>query len=86
MGGEEFCILLPQTSQAEALCFAERLRQIVAASVLAIGSKRISISVSIGVAEAKIDDSLIEAVVNRADTYLYEAKESGRNCVCAASK
>jgi two-component system cell cycle response regulator len=81
LGGEEFAILLPQTSAKEAVNVASRLaehwRQ---ASVPALAGG-LKLSCSIGVSEAEITDSRIEDVLNRADLALYEAKRKGRDRV-----
>ena len=74
-GGEEFVALLPDTDAAQALAVAERIR---ASSAADPGLPRCH--VSIGVATALPQESL-DAVINRADAGLYEAKAQGRNQV-----
>lgn len=81
LGGEEFAVLLPETSIDDALIQAERLRQSVAAHAMSFGGKDLAITVSIGVAALDPGDSSIEAVLMRADTGLYLAKQDGRDCV-----
>lgn len=76
-GGEEFCIILPETG-AEALELAERLRQKVLEEELP-GNVRITISAGISY-NPYYDESI--GLVERADRALYEAKETGRNRVC----
>lgn len=81
-GGEEFCLLLPDTDQADALNLAERVRKLInETSIEGPGF----ISASVGVAtypnHANEQDELFEA----ADQALYAAKTSGRNKVCTAS-
>ena len=79
-GGEEFAILLPNTSQEDALTVAEKIRQQVAALEL---EKIGSVTVSCGVAQLKDDDTQ-KSWFHRTDTALYAAKEAGRNRVCSA--
>ncbi len=81
-GGEEFALLLPETSRKEALEIAERLR-LAALEPMQLDSLELQVSISIGVAEAGSDQSLSH-LLQRADTALYEAKNSGRNCVVAS--
>jgi diguanylate cyclase (GGDEF)-like protein len=78
-GGEEFCVLLPRTTLADAQTLAERLAQRVAAS----GEP--AVTVSIGVAEARAAQETAEDVIRRADAALYLAKQSGRNRVVSSA-
>lgn len=77
-GGEEFLILLRSTNEAGAILFAERIRAGVALGI----SQKIpfTFTISIGLAEHKIGDTL-EELVDRADQALYHAKQTGRNRV-----
>ncbi|GAB1457200.1 hypothetical protein MASR2M48_25080 [Spirochaetota bacterium] len=79
-GGEEFIIVLLETAHEEALLVAEKIRTAVASAILC--SKR-QITVSIGVASLVTADS-IDSLVSRADEALYEAKDSGKNCVASS--
>lgn len=81
LGGEEFAVLLPETSIDDAASHAERLRQTVAAHALSFGQEELAITVSIGVAALDVSDPSIESVLMRADGSLYRAKQDGRNCV-----
>jgi len=76
-GGEEFILVCRNSSQAEAVDTAEKLRKIIAESRYAGDLK---ISASFGVAVIRENDS-IEALFSRADIALYQAKNSGRNQV-----
>ncbi len=83
-GGEEFVLLLPETSLDEALELAERLRQKVRERVIVHEGTRVQVTASFGVAGlggAQELDMLIEA----ADKALYAAKMAGRNRVLRAS-
>jgi diguanylate cyclase (GGDEF)-like protein len=83
VGGEEFAILLPEASGAQALEAAERLRSAVAAIVVQPEQGvSISFTVSIGVAALIAADDGVAAMLKRADEALYKAKYSGRNRVC----
>ncbi len=80
-GGDEFVVLLPESSASGALDVAERIRAVVAATALDIDGKRILTSVSIGLATYPDDGRSIDAVLARADRAMYAAKEQGRNQV-----
>jgi len=82
VGGEEFCILLPNTIKDCAYIIAEKLRTQLNESPLKTDEKTITINVSIGVAVSRIDDSSEREIIDRADKALYDAKNCGRNCVC----
>jgi len=77
-GGEELLVLMPNTSFEGAHRLAERMRAAVQA--LSLPSLP-AVTISCGVAERGAAESSLEAVVERADARLYEAKESGRNAV-----
>ncbi|QKO22605.1 diguanylate cyclase [Rhodoferax sp. BAB1] len=76
-GGEEFVLLLPETSQEEAIAVAERILAHVAESRDSLPT----ITVSIGVATNRPDEDQIDALLARADKALYQAKTEGRNRV-----
>jgi diguanylate cyclase (GGDEF)-like protein len=86
VGGEEFAILLPETGVAAAAEVAERLRRELAeARVPQENGLPVQFTVSIGVSALASADDKLDALLARADEALYQAKESGRNKVCAAS-
>ena len=76
-GGEEFVILLPRTDVDGAMMVAEKLREIIEKNVESGIPK---ITASFGVTPINADDSQKSAFI-RVDEALYEAKNSGRNCV-----
>ncbi|MEM8681195.1 MAG: diguanylate cyclase, partial [Planctomycetota bacterium] len=78
-GGEEFAIVLPRTEAAEAQVVAEKVRAAVADQWFEFGGSRYRITVSVGVASIKSEDS-IERLTTRADIAMYTSKQSGRNC------
>jgi two-component system cell cycle response regulator len=84
LGGEEFVVVMPETSLNAAVTVAERLRQAVAAEpffIHATGDRR-PITISIGVAVARPGDT-VDTLLQRADDALYQAKNNGRNRVVA---
>ncbi|MCW9032851.1 MAG: sensor domain-containing diguanylate cyclase [Rhodospirillales bacterium] len=80
-GGEEFTVLSPRTDLQGALLLAERIRAAVSASPFDIGDQTICITVSLGVAKLVPGEDTFQSLVNKADQSLYDAKNSGRNCV-----
>ena len=77
-GGEEFVLLLPETSLADALPLLEKLRLYIAGCNFHFQQTPVPVTMSCGVAEFHKDDS-IEDVFDRADQAMYLAKRSGRN-------
>ena len=83
MGGEEFALLLPNTSHTEALAVANRIRETL--SSLRIGlpdGQSIAVTVSIGVASGFGTEETLDQLLRQADARLYTAKQHGRNRVC----
>ncbi len=80
-GGEEFCILLPQTSLSEAGVIAERMRQRVAEKDYPYGKSQPlgTVSVSIGISTFAKHIDTAEKVIAAADRALYSAKHLGKN-------
>jgi diguanylate cyclase (GGDEF)-like protein len=85
-GGEEFVLLLPETTDSAAEVVAERLRRQVEGHSRVFPGEEIRISVSIGVAGATLDMANFEAMLKRADEALYRAKRDGRNRVVRAAR
>ncbi|HEY1619749.1 MAG TPA: GGDEF domain-containing protein [Streptosporangiaceae bacterium] len=84
-GGEEFTVLLPRTSPAEALRIAERLCAKIALIAMPIGvpgGPPLRITISIGLAVLGPGRRDLDDLLAAADHALYEAKEGGRNQVC----
>jgi diguanylate cyclase (GGDEF)-like protein len=80
IGGEEFALILPGMTRADAVSFCETLRSAVAAHDWHATHPRLSISISIGVAQWDGSAELNE-LVHTADARLYTAKRAGRNQV-----
>jgi diguanylate cyclase (GGDEF)-like protein len=81
VGGEEFALVLPETTDIAATQFAERLRAQIRDWSLSIDGRTLALTVSIGVAGATLSTSGVGELMRRADQALYEAKRSGRNRV-----
>ena len=80
VGGEEFAILLPETTEQEAIRVAERLRQAIANAKIPLGhGLPLSITVSIGITSLMSKDDNIDVLLSFADKALYAAKNAGRN-------
>ncbi|MCV6613062.1 MAG: GGDEF domain-containing protein [Amphritea sp.] len=77
-GGEEFVILMPSTGAQEAAQAVEKIRQSIEKSPFNFHGKPVQITMSFGVAEITLDESL-DALFERADRALYRAKGDGRN-------
>jgi len=82
-GGEEFALILRETSTDEAHIVAKRLRNAVEHNFTAPSQPR-SVTVSIGVATMPEHGPTPHALATAADEALYRAKHAGRNQVCAA--
>ena len=83
LGGEEFCILLPYTNATQAKQIAERLRGKIESMQIISEGNRINVTVSVGLSLVCLDDSDGHDAMQRADQKLFEAKDLGRNTVCA---
>jgi diguanylate cyclase (GGDEF)-like protein/putative nucleotidyltransferase with HDIG domain len=83
VGGEEFALLLPETSQLEALIVAERLRRAI--SVASILPDR-TVTVSAGIASWPEDGTTLEEIEGKADGALYWAKRNGKNLCAVATE
>jgi two-component system cell cycle response regulator len=84
-GGEEFVVVMPETSLKDAERIAERIRMHVSGAPFRVagGKEVLSVTISIGVTTTMGDSDSPEALLKRADEALYEAKASGRNRVIA---
>ena len=82
-GGEEFAIVLPEIDGPNAVAFAEKVRRLIEKSPFKFEDTKIQVTVSIGIACLIQEEGDSNDLVKRTDDKLYEAKESGRNCVRA---
>lgn len=85
MGGEEFAIVMPNLSLADAPRLADRLRGKVEKQRFTSDAATIAVTVSIGVAEVHACQRPIETALSAADMALYRAKRQGRNRVVVAT-
>lgn len=87
-GGEEFVILLPNSSLKNATTIAQNIRKSIELSTIELPSKEtFKFTISIGVSQVSInDEDTIEVALKRADDALYEAKSKGKNQVCIKEK
>lgn len=81
LGGEEFAILMPNTDLDAAYQVSERLRSIVASTLIPINGREVMVTFSLGVAVLHDEQDTLSALFRRADQALYAAKHSGRNRV-----
>jgi diguanylate cyclase (GGDEF)-like protein len=82
-GGEEFCIVLPDTLKDGALYMAERLRQAIAAADIKAYDESLKITISLGLSTSPEDAGSEQELIDKSDWALYRAKKLGRNRVCA---
>jgi two-component system cell cycle response regulator len=82
-GGEEFCVVLPETRIGNTTAVAERIRQRLAESRFDVGGDHVAITASMGIAgmDSVADEGLVSsaALIERADRALYSAKHRGRD-------
>ncbi|TBW56621.1 diguanylate cyclase [Marinobacter halodurans] len=81
-GGEEFAIVLPETTVSGAVAMCERIRKVIAATPVDTGTAQINYTISLGVAPMSKDIETPTQWIERADAALYQAKEGGRNQTC----
>ncbi len=79
-GGEEFVVIMPETSKDNAILFAKNILSNISNFKFLYRGEDIDITISCGVASRK-DSKSDRDTLERADSHLYEAKNSGRNCV-----
>lgn len=84
-GGEEFMIVLPETDLKDTIMLCEKLRIIVENNIFTYKEINIRITASFGFAGSGLvefcNDKIVDEMINRADKYLYQAKQEGRNRV-----
>jgi len=84
-GGEEFCILLPETNEQDAALWADRVRRALAATVFKADGQPVRVTASFGVASLSIPTLGAPELVDRADQALLVAKQTGRDRVVCYS-
>lgn len=78
-GGEEFLVLLNDTTQEQALAGLERIREAVTGTTISPSVPELKLTFSAGLTPY-VDDEPLDQCVDRADRALYAAKAGGRNC------
>ncbi len=78
-GGEEFVVLLPNTSISDAQIFVSRIINSTQNIIMYTGKGTLKFTISAGVTQLQDDDENLSEILKRADSALYKAKESGRN-------
>ena len=79
-GGEEFLIILPETTSEQSFTICNRIRLTVQNHTYRYNGRNLQITVSIGIAAKQAGENVItDRLIAEADRYLYVAKESGRN-------
>lgn len=81
-GGDEFLLLLPETTTVEAFRVVERIRQKFQRTAFnpAINARKVYVTFSVGITELNSDDKTLEDILDEADRQLYRSKERGRAC------
>jgi diguanylate cyclase (GGDEF)-like protein len=82
LGGEEFALILPESTFDSAVAAGDRLRQFIAERTINVHGRSIEITVSVGVSVCRGETCLTGELLKEADIALYEAKRTGRNRVC----
>jgi diguanylate cyclase (GGDEF)-like protein len=81
-GGDEFCLLLPETELDGAKTIAERIRQAVGGRIVSVEGVALRTTASIGVTVHPAHEAHdLAGLLRHADEALYRAKRSGRDCV-----
>jgi two-component system cell cycle response regulator len=80
-GGEEFMVLMPDTTFDQGLVVAERIRTDIRSESICIGADEIRVSVSLGVSCSHENDRDLCDLIKKADQGLYKAKDGGRDRV-----
>ncbi len=80
-GGEEFCIIMPDTPLKGGIVVAERIRSVLQSAPVQFGNLQILMSASLGVSTLTPKVRNHQELLQLADESLYDAKHKGRNCV-----
>lgn len=82
-GGEEFALLLPEVDAKGGLIMAEKARKLVEAQKFRFEQQQIPVTISLGISTMTAGKTDGSELIRAADDKLYEAKQAGRNRVCA---
>ncbi len=80
-GGEEFLLILPNSSLQDTYKVAEKIRKAIENLEVKIGNKNLKFTISVGVSELNSFDKTLFDAIKRADINLYKAKQNGKNRV-----
>ncbi len=78
-GGEEFIVLMPKIKIDKSIIVAQRIIDACKNMIISVQEHKLNVTVSIGVTKLQLTDISIEDTIKRADSFLYEAKQNGRN-------
>ena len=81
IGGEEFIIILPQTTCTQALDITERLRKLLESHIFKFEGCKVQVTASFGIASCNPEVSTLIELMKIADKALYQSKQQGRNKV-----
>jgi diguanylate cyclase (GGDEF)-like protein len=86
-GGEEFALIFPETPPSKAWVIADRLRNRVESRLFTVPHLDVglAVTISVGLSSYPEDAGAKQALIERADQALYQAKRSGKNCLVTAS-
>ena len=79
MGGDEFCLVLPETEAGEATALADRILANCKHLTATDGEQSVTVTVSIGISQVRPGDATLDSIFARADKALYASKHSGRD-------
>ncbi|MCK7614533.1 sensor domain-containing diguanylate cyclase [Roseibium sediminicola] len=86
VGGEEFCLLLPEGSKSGAMAFLERIRAEIEALQFSTANGQFTVTCSIGLACLDSTTETEQTLIERADVALYQAKKTGRNRIVQSTQ
>ncbi|MCK5687296.1 diguanylate cyclase [bacterium] len=78
-GGEEFVVICPEKSSSEVMIAAERMRRAVEEHEFMVAGEKVQITISLGLSDYPNDADTKKDLIEKADTALYRAKQTGRN-------
>ncbi len=81
LGGEEFILLLPETTSDKAAVIGRRVLEVLVSTDMGVGTAIVRVTATIGITQLLPTDQDFNAVIQRADAAMYMGKEAGRNCV-----
>ncbi|WP_105254422.1 GGDEF domain-containing protein [Pseudoalteromonas sp. T1lg75] len=81
IGGEEFAIILPNTTQEQGVHVAEKIREKIAHASICINQELIEVTATLGVSSTEYTKAQVNALFKQADLCLYRGKRLRRNCV-----